>query len=91
MSVPVEGPGVNNFEKVYSDGHKMSLAGGLGPAEFHVQCLGGAGTRWDPMSDVQGLDLEVGLYSEIQCITSDGHMGIHFCEQTDTTEDITSL
>ena len=72
-------PQVNQFEQVSSLGHQMSLQGepGLGASTgwSHVQ-RGGQG--WEKES------------SEVQCSTGNGHIGpLPFCEQTDTTENIT--
>ena len=68
------GAQVNKFEKVASDSHQMSLAGG------HVWCPGaGLGV---PTSDVQGVgpggsitDVQRDHYSEVQCIMANGQMG----------------
>ena len=69
---------MNKFKQVFSDGYQMSLSGVAG-----VQAGGGC-----PMSDVQrglmsDVQEEIGarawrwgvLYSEIQCIKSNSHMG----------------
>ena len=63
---------VNKFEQVSSDGHQMSLVGGECPMS-DSQKLGPGG----PMSDVQGGWGQDGgvLYSEVQRIMGNGHMG----------------
>ena len=55
------GAEMNKFEEVSSDGHKMPLAGAWGRGP-HVPCLEEDG--WGE------------LYSEVQCIMVNGHMGI---------------
>ena len=61
------GPQVNKFEQVSSDGHRMS------PAE--AGAWGCQGWDWGGGA--------AGLYSEVQCIMSNGHMGPLPHEQTD--------
>ena len=70
-----EGPQMNNFEQVSSDGNQMSPGGSMSDIKG-----GGAGPL-GPMSDVQGgKDLcqgcqgTGGLYNEVQCIMGNGHM-----------------
>ena len=54
------GPKVNKLEQVSSDGHQMSLVEGKwGPCPVRSMSGGGLGF----------------LYSEIQCIMGNGHMG----------------
>ena len=56
------GPEVNKFEQVFNDGHQMSLVGeGKKTVRSHVG--GGLGSG------------QMGLYSEVQCIMGNGHMG----------------
>ena len=70
MSVLWGGRQVNKFEQVSSNSHQMSLAGDRAG-------VGG------PMSDAHGAGLGVGLYSEVQCIMGNGHMGTSMKKQTD--------
>ena len=86
-----ESPQINKFEQVSSDCHQMSLAGGPisdifwlgGGSDVRVRAEGVMG----PMSDVPlggGQGQEGGeLYSEIQCIMVNGHMGTSY-KQTDS-------
>ena len=75
----VASPQVNKFEQVSGDSHQISLAGGLG---WEVPCPtsgGGQGQAWGvsgPMSG-GGAGPEQGgsLYSEVQCIMGNGHIG----------------
>ena len=66
---------MNKFERVTSDSHQMSLAGG-GMSGVQGAGLGG------PISDVQGVgpggsitDVQGDHYSEVQCIMANGQMG----------------
>ena len=89
--VSTRGAQVNKIEKVSSLGHQMSLEGGLCTVRFHVWrwvCV-----QWGLVSEQAGASEGGFLYSEVQCIMVNGHMGpppLPF-EETDTTENITFL
>ena len=73
------GPQVNKFEQVSSDGYQMSLAKGADRRRVsHVCCpgrgLGPVGVSCLMSRREEGPGLG-GLYSEVQCIKSNGHMG----------------
>ena len=68
------GPEVKKFEQVSSDGHQVSLAGGPLPGGPKIPCPGGA-CEW-------GLRLRGTLYSEVQYIMGNGHMGLPMDIQT---------
>ena len=67
---------MNEFEQVFSDRHWMSTAGVV---STQLPCPGGT------QAPCPG---EGGLYSEVQCIMGNGHMGSP-CGQTDARENIT--
>ena len=93
---PVQWGPISKFEHVSSDDHKVSLAGGARArlGGYHVSCLGG-GQGWELpclMSGVSGgTGAEPGggfMYSEVQCIMGNGHMG-HPCGQTEWQTHVT--
>ena len=59
------GPKVNKFEKVSSNGHQMSLGGGLCTVKSHVLRGLGPGLGAGPRGS---------LYSGVQCIMGNCHM-----------------
>ena len=69
-------PQVNKFEQVSSGGHQMSLAEWVPCLMSKVPCLKSRG--W-------------ALYSEVQCILGNGHMGTPLWTDRDTCENITFL
>ena len=80
-------PVVNRFEQVCSDGrHMLGNGGDSGGGSLYqeVPCLEGAGGFL--CSEVSCLErgrlVPVGLYSEVQCIMGNGHMGTP-CGQND--------
>ena len=80
-------PVVNRFEHVCSDGRHMWGSGGDswgGSLYQEVPCLEAAGGFL--CSEVPCLErgrlVSVGLYSEVQCIMGNGHMGT-LCGQND--------
>ena len=62
----VRGPQVNKFEQVSSDDHQMSLVEG-----WRVPCLMLRGLGPEGARAMRGAS----LYSEVQCIMGNGHMG----------------
>ena len=80
------GPQMNKLEKVSSDCHLMALAGG-GARSRGVTGLMSRGDVGEGRSNVQRGGgrgrTGGGLYSEVQCILGNGHIGIP-CGQTQT-------
>ena len=74
MSVLVAGSQLNKFEQVSISSTRYHLNGGQGWGVLLSRGGRGLGRSPSPLSGGAGLGLG-GLYSEVQCIMSNGHMG----------------